>query len=361
MSYPNTATAYGLAQVIQGEAGNSADQFAVASTMQNRLTAGGWGSTLSAVVNQPNFNGGTSATIPSANALALGNALQNGNLSDYGDTGNVTYYSASNYSTVRGAANYVNPSMQGVAGAGNTVAPGGNSFSTGTSAGPTLNGTVLPTFGGSSGTSGLQDSDLVDNDYDYYSNASPAAQNAYLSSTGGDASSASAGDGFSLFGGGSTPTGATTGYNATSAGSSGLGGGNSLFGTDSTSDSVTSNGGFDDLDDNIFDQDVSTATTPATSAAAAAGGGAPIYITDLPGADTAITGAGSAVQKGATQAGSDVQTAAGGVVGTLASAFNNAQTYASGALVIIALILMGLVFVAFGLGMFKHNMLPAGV
>jgi hypothetical protein len=50
-----------------------------------------------------------------------------------------------------------------------------------------------------------------------------------------------------------------------------------------------------------------------------------------------------------------VQAAAGGIVQTAANIFNNAQTYTSGALVIVGLLAMGLVFVAFGLSMFKNS------
>lgn len=75
-------------------------------------------------------------------------------------------------------------------------------------------------------------------------------------------------------------------------------------------------------------------------------GGAPINITDLPGLDTAVT-------SGAGTVGTDVQQSAGGIAGTAASIFNSFQSYASGALVVTALICLGLIFVAFGLGMFK--------
>lgn len=88
-------------------------------------------------------------------------------------------------------------------------------------------------------------------------------------------------------------------------------------------------------------------------------GGQPVDITDLPGLDTSVSGAGKAVQQGATTAGSDVQTAAGGIAGTAAGITNALSGYASNALVVVALVLLGLVFVAFGLGMFKHNLAAA--
>jgi hypothetical protein len=99
----------------------------------------------------------------------------------------------------------------------------------------------------------------------------------------------------------------------------------------------------------------SNGTIGTQGTAGTIGGGQPVNITDLPGLDTAVTGAGTAAQKGATQADSDVQAAAGGIVQTAASIFNSAQSYASGAVVVLGLCAMGLVFVAFGLGMFKDS------
>lgn len=98
---------------------------------------------------------------------------------------------------------------------------------------------------------------------------------------------------------------------------------------------------------------------PGGAAAVAGTGGAPINITDLPGLDTSVTGAGSAIQKGATTAGSDVESAAGGIAGTSAGITNAVTGFFSNALVVVALVILGLVFVAFGLGMFKHNIAAA--
>jgi hypothetical protein len=98
-----------------------------------------------------------------------------------------------------------------------------------------------------------------------------------------------------------------------------------------------------------------TVGTQGTAGTIGAGGGVAVNLTDETQLPADVAGAGKAVQQGATQAGGDVQSAAGGIVQTAASIFNNAQTYASGALVMVGLIVMGLVFVAFGLGMFKNS------
>jgi Lysozyme like domain len=133
-----------------------------------------------------------------------------------------------------------------------------------------------------------------------------------------------------------------------------------------------------DLSDNTFDADTPAASSVANvlspsamtgiSSAGAVGtqgsvgsigaGGINVNLTDESGLPSSVSGAGTAVQKGATTAGSDIQTAAGGIAGTAASAVNNLQTYASGAVVTIGLIVFGLVFVAFGLSMFKGRLLP---
>jgi hypothetical protein len=88
----------------------------------------------------------------------------------------------------------------------------------------------------------------------------------------------------------------------------------------------------------------------------AGAGGAPVGITDLPGADTAITGAGKSVQSGAGTVGSDITSGVGGHTGTAASAISSLETYTSSAFVGIALVVMGIIFIAFGLGVFgKHR------
>lgn len=80
-----------------------------------------------------------------------------------------------------------------------------------------------------------------------------------------------------------------------------------------------------------------------------AGGGQPVNITDLPGLDTTVKGAGSAIQSGA-------QNAATGLTGTLASAVNSLEDYTNSAFVIFALVVVGAILLAYGLGLFKHGL-----
>jgi hypothetical protein len=84
----------------------------------------------------------------------------------------------------------------------------------------------------------------------------------------------------------------------------------------------------------------------------AAAGGAPVTITNLPGADTAITSAGNSVKTGATTVGSDVTSSAGTIANTAASAISSLETYTSTTFVAVAIAIMGIIFVAFGLGLF---------
>jgi Cell Wall Hydrolase len=110
---------------------------------------------------------------------------------------------------------------------------------------------------------------------------------------------------------------------------------------------------FGDLSDDAFDGSTGAVGGTATSASGIPGvGGASVNITDLPGADTAITGAGTAVQQGATTAGGDILTGTGNIASTAASAINSLESYTSTTFVAVAIAIMGIIFVAFGLGLF---------
>ena len=65
--------------------------------------------------------------------------------------------------------------------------------------------------------------------------------------------------------------------------------------------------------------------------------------------------AGQAVQKGLGQAGTDVQQAAGGIAGTLTSAILSLETYTSEVFVVVAIVVVGVILIAYGLGLFKHG------
>jgi hypothetical protein len=81
-------------------------------------------------------------------------------------------------------------------------------------------------------------------------------------------------------------------------------------------------------------------------------GGQPVTVTN-----TSATGqiAGQAVQTGLGTAGTDVENAAGGITGTLTSAFLSLETYTSELFVVVAIVAVGVILIAYGLGLFKHN------
>lgn len=110
-----------LASVIQGEAGSDpAAQFAVASTMYNRMAnagpyIGGGSGDVTQVVLPSQFNGYNAA--PNSNAQNLASALWAGNAPPGGSTGNATFFAA----PVQGNASW--------------AAPGGPLFQSGTNIG----------------------------------------------------------------------------------------------------------------------------------------------------------------------------------------------------------------------------------
>src|ERR1035437_1121860 len=106
-----------LASVIQGEAGSSAGQSAVAQVMQNRLDNGGFGSSLQGVVTPSNFNGWNSNPSPGAYGLAdqliAGQPIQSG-------AGNALYFASPASNNASWAQNAIN--------SGNGTNIGGNYF-----------------------------------------------------------------------------------------------------------------------------------------------------------------------------------------------------------------------------------------
>jgi len=94
-------TTYSIAQIIQAEAATPEGQFAVASTIFNRSRSPLFGSSNPLdIANAPGqfaghlggSNPGFVPAHPSAFAQQLADAVQNGNLSDYGDPGNALYF-----------------------------------------------------------------------------------------------------------------------------------------------------------------------------------------------------------------------------------------------------------------------------
>jgi hypothetical protein len=141
-----------VAATIQGEAGsNPANQFAVASTIYNRLQAGGYGNTAFDVVNRPQQFVGTAT--PNATAQNFANAIENGTLPNYGNTGNAVNFQSGptaarngftqgganiggNYFSDRFGAPTSNFSAPQYQGAGTQVADGAPDSSSGIPAGP---------------------------------------------------------------------------------------------------------------------------------------------------------------------------------------------------------------------------------
>ena len=317
-----------LAQIIAGEAqaGSNADSFGVASTISNRLNSPSFANYGSTALAQATAGGQFSAypnglRTPTAYQQSLADALESNSLSDFGNTGNATYYNAPGYAYQNNGSN--------------AYGSGSNVYSNVFGRQPTA-GFALPQMNGSTVANAANGGD------DF-------GGGAFGDSTGGGIATS-----------GNTGGGA---YSTSTDGTINI----DQFNTPQSVD-------FADVPDDLFDGSNGPITSSLPNDPASAvgnvnagslaqslggGGGAPVNITDLPGLDTSVTGAGSAIQKGAGTIGTDVQQSAGGIVGTAASIFNNAQTYFSGAVVVVALVILGLVFVAFGLGMFKHNLAAA--
>lgn len=304
-----------LAEIIAGEAqhGSDADSFGVAATISNRLNSPAFSNYGNTALAQATAGGQFSAYpnglgTPTAYQQSLADALESNNLSAYGNTGNATYYNAQGYAYANNGSN--------------AYGSGSNVYSNVFGKQPN-SAFQLPQMNGSTAASAANGGDFGDGAFGPISD-----------------------DGSQL---GNDPLGSSVTMNSIATGSGG------------TVD-------FNDVPDNLFDgsstsdpigSPPSSINASTLAQSLGGGGGAPINITDLPGLDTSVSGAGSAIQKGATTAGSDVQTAAGGIAGTAATITNAISDFTRNALVVTALVILGLVFVAFGLGMFKHNLAAA--
>lgn len=92
-----------VAGTIQGEAGsNPANQFAVASVIYNRMQTQGFPSDAYSVVNAPSQFTGYSAN-PNQSAQQFADAIQNGTLGQYGNTGNALYFQTAGSDTTLGS------------------------------------------------------------------------------------------------------------------------------------------------------------------------------------------------------------------------------------------------------------------
>jgi Cell Wall Hydrolase len=106
-----------LASVIQGEAGSSAGQSAVAQVMQNRLNDGSFGGSLQSVVTPSNFNGWNNT--PSTGAYGLADQLIAGQPINSG-AGNALYFASPAVNNASWAQNAI--------ASGNGTNIGGNFF-----------------------------------------------------------------------------------------------------------------------------------------------------------------------------------------------------------------------------------------
>ena len=168
-----------LASVIQGEAGNDpAAQFAVASTMYNRMAnsgpyVGGGSGDVTSVVLPTQFNGYNPS--PNSNAMNLAGALMNGQPPPGGSTGNATFFAAPVQGNAAwaapGGALYTSPNSTNIGGnyfsdqqgapsgnfqppsytgAGTTIANGPADTSSGANTGNPLGWSVTENPGGTS-------------------------------------------------------------------------------------------------------------------------------------------------------------------------------------------------------------------
>lgn len=151
----NLTSASQLAGVIQGEAGsNPAAQFAVASTMYNRMSTagpylGGGSGDVTQVVTPTQFNGYNSS--PNSNAQSLADALWNGQAPPGGSTGNAVFFAA----PVQGNASWAAPGSALYTSA-NSTNIGGNYFSD-TQGAPSAN-FAAPNYTGATVAQGPADS-----------------------------------------------------------------------------------------------------------------------------------------------------------------------------------------------------------
>lgn len=297
-----------LAQIIAGEAqgGNNADSFGVASTIFNRsnLNFNGYGSTpLAQATAASQFSAYPNALgTPTAYQQQLADAAENGTLSQYGNTGNALFYNGPGGSSYN-AYNSV---------PGSSYGQGSNAYSN-VYGQPANSSFVLPTLGGSAVTGNSV-------------TMSPDQSDALF------ASAANQGIGSD------TP-------NLTDSDFAGLTDADVMGGLPNNAASAVGS--------------VNASSLASSLGGAAGAGGIAVNLTDESQLPSSVSGAGTAAKAGLTTAGSDVQTAAGGLAGTAASIINSAEAYTSKAIVVIALVLMGAIFVALGLGLFGKRELAA--
>lgn len=292
-----------LAGIIQGEARNPNDQFGVASTIYNRTigasgyTGPGYGqSAFDAATARGQFSAYPNAMqTPTPYATQLATALVNGNLSDYGNTGNATYYNAPNYNAAYSS------------GVGNSYGAGTNQYSDAYNSPPSSN-FVLPQAGAASSTGGSGGTDA----FGPMSVGPDTSGTFQPSTTSGMESSVAGSDSLTGLGHLSPaydPNG--VGYNALTTGMNGA----------TTAPDLSASGGVpSNLNYGDFTTQPMGITAPTADAGQAGQGGVPVNITDLSNLPKAVTEAGKAVGSGETSLSQGVQSAASNLGQTAVSA-----------------------------------------
>ena len=150
----------------EGQGGNQADQFGVAATIQNRLDQGGFpgvsGGAYGIAIAPGQFSAFPNRLgTPTPYTDALAGALLNGDLSDFGSTGNATYYNATGYAYPNLGSNSFGSGSNAYSDQFN--GPGGQPIGTPPTSNfqlPQWNGATAPTSNSSDGAS---QSDAFDN------------------------------------------------------------------------------------------------------------------------------------------------------------------------------------------------------
>jgi len=319
-----------LASIIQGEANNPADQFGVASVIYNRAQSnyGGYGNDPFAQATAPSQFSAypNNLQTPSANALNLAQALESGNLSSYGDTGNARFYNAPN----------TNPAY--ASGAGNNYGPGTNQYSDVYNQPPSSN-FQLPTQ--------TPSQDQINNDLGETGNSAPNYDLPFESDGGNDNPIMGSGASGAADNSGSYATGTVTFPDGSSGGfttqpssltSLGLGSPTAIASYNQGSGALASGSGATVQ----APPGAINTQAPQASGTQTSNSGQPIYETNAP---TVASQGLNAIAKAGTQVGADVQqaesSAAATGTGWLSSIYAVGQTFAiSTGLVLLGLILL---------------------
>jgi len=343
---------YTLASIIQGEASNPSDQFGVASTIYNRLQAGFTGSSggaygIATAAGQFSAYPNNLQT-PSPYATTLAQALLSGNISDYGDTGNALYYNAPGYNSAYAS------------GSDNSYGVGTNQYSDVYNSAPSSS-FILPQASNYTGGYDVGSGATLDNAAQSVA-SDPYAMSNDVWNNGYDVGSGSSVANDSILG--SVSNAGTYDPN-----SGVINGGDISFAGDVPSSydvgsgiSSMSGGGLTGgvpVDPSLYQ------SLPDFSQMQVAGVNAPGYVDPTQYAQQplpkAVVQAGDTASSGFATGGKE---AAQGVMGGAQTLYNavsgglqSLESFTSTAFVYVALAVLGIIFVAFGLGMFPRRVI----